>query len=116
MILLDTNALLWARSSGDGPEGQGSVDKALTDGRLGTPTITFLEAARLHWDNRLDLGMPPDVWHQRLIDRGLREVPLSGRMAVVAAGLEARSGFHGGARRPDRHRDRSRTGIHPGHV
>jgi len=97
VILLDTNALLWAAVDHPVmcPTAKALVDKALTDGRLGTPTITFLEAARLHWDNRLDLGMPPDVWRQRLIDRGLREVPLSGRMAVVAAGLEARSGFHG---------------------
>ena len=97
MILLDTNALLWASVDhrAMGHEAKTLVDQALAGGRLGAPTITFLEAARLHWDRRVDLGMPPDAWRRRLVDRGLREVPLTGRMAVVAAGLEARHGFHG---------------------
>lgn len=97
MILLDTNALLWATANSRriGTKTKRRLDNALADGQLAVPTIVFLEAARLHWANRVDLGMSPDIWHRRHIDLGLREIPLTGKIAVAAAALEPRRGFHG---------------------
>ena len=94
MILLDTNALLWATANSRrmGTKTKRRLDDALVDGQLAVPTIVFLEAAMLHWANRVDLGMSPDIWHRRHINLGLREIPLTGKIAVAAAALEPRSG------------------------
>ena len=96
MILLDTNVLL-RMTAGDPKIGERTrrlIDVAIPTETIAVPTIVFLEAARLHWDNRVDLGMSPEDWRRAHIRRGVAEVPLTGRIAVQAADLHARQGFH----------------------
>ena len=96
MILLDTNVLL-RMTAGDPKIGNRTrqlIDEAIHAQSIAVPTIVFLEAARLHWDNRVDLGMPPEEWRHAHIRRGVAEIHLTGRIAVQAADLHARQGFH----------------------
>lgn len=96
MILLDTNVLL-RMTAGDSKIGQRTrqlLDDAIYTQSIAVATIVFLEAARLHWDNRVDLGMPPEEWRIAHIRRGVTEIHLTGRIAVQAADLHARQGFH----------------------
>lgn len=96
MILLDTNVLL-RMTAGDSKVGKHArqiIDDAIHSQGIAVPTIVFLEAARLHWDNRVDLGMPPEEWRRAHIRRGVAEVHLTGKIAVQAADLHARYGFH----------------------
>ena len=54
----------------------------------------MLEVTRLHWDGRIDLRRVPEVWHRELLDMGVREVPVTSEIAILAASLETRDGFH----------------------
>ena len=96
MILLDTNVLLRMTAGNPkiGKRARQVIDDAIHAQGIGVPTIVFLEAARLHWDNRVDLGMPPEEWRHAHIRRGVAEVHLTGGIAVQAAYLHARHGFH----------------------
>lgn len=96
MILLDTNVLL-RMTVADRKIGERSrhlIDEAIHDDGVGVPAIVFLEAARLHWDERVNLGMPPEAWRKVHLRRGVLEVPLTGDIAIQAADLYARQGFH----------------------
>ena len=96
MIVLDTNVLL-RMTAGDPKIGKRTrqlIDEAIHSQSIAVPTIVFLEAARLHWDNRVDLGMSPEEWRYAHIRRGVAEVHLTGKIAVQAAELHAQQGFH----------------------
>ena len=96
MILLDTNVLL-RMTAADPKIGERSrhlIDEAIHADGVGVPTIVFLEAARLHWDERVNLGIPPGDWRKAHILRGVLEIPLTGEIAIQAADLYARQGFH----------------------
>lgn len=96
MILLDTNVLL-RMTAGDPKIGKRTrqlIEDAICTQSIAVPTIVFLEAARLHWDNRVDLGMSPEEWRLAHIRRGVAEIHLTGKIAVQAADLHARQGFH----------------------
>lgn len=96
MIVLDTNVLLrmTAEDPKMGKRTRQVIDDAVYTQSIAVPTVVFFEAARLHWDNRVDLGMPPDKWRLAHIDRGVAEIYLTGKIAVQAADLHARQGFH----------------------
>lgn len=87
MILLDTHVLIW---------------HALGDRRLGTRTRKLIEAkssasevsfsALSMWElellsaaQRIRLDLPCEQWRMRLLGRGLREVPIDGEIALIAA-------------------------------
>lgn len=70
------------------------IDEAIHEDGVGVPAIVFLEAARLHWDGRVNLGMPPEAWRKAHLRRGVLEVPLTGDIAIQAADLYAQQGFH----------------------
>ena len=96
MMLLDTNVLLRMTAADPkiGKRSQKLIDEAIHTQNVGVPTIVFLETARLHWDRRVDLGMHPEEWRRAHIRRGVIEFPLTGKIAVQAADLHARQGFH----------------------
>lgn len=96
MIFLDTNVLLRVTTADPkiGNRSRQLIDEAIHDQRVGVPTIVFLEAARLHWENKVDLGMPPEAWRRAHLHRGVLELPLTGKIAVQAADLHAQQGFH----------------------
>ncbi len=87
MILLDTHVLIW---------------HALGDRRLGARTRKLIEAkssasevsfsALSMWElelfsaaQRIRLDLPCEPWRMRLLGRGLREVPIDGEIALIAA-------------------------------
>ena len=96
MIVLDTNVLLrmTAEDPKIGKRTRQLIDDAVYTRSIAVPAIVFFEAARLHWDKRVDLGMPPEEWRLAHIHRGVTEIHLTGRIAVQAADLHARQGFH----------------------
>ncbi len=95
-IILDTDALLWMSqgSSRLGQETRGTIDEAIQDGTARFSPISMLEATRLHWGGRIDLKRPPETWHRELLDRGVREVPVTTDITILAASLEPQEGFH----------------------
>ena len=95
-IILDTDALLWMAqgSSRLGREARDTIDGAIQDGTVRFSPISMLEATRLHWDGRIDLRRAPETWHRELLDRGVREVPVTTDITILAASLEPQEGFH----------------------
>jgi len=95
-IILDTDALLWMSqgSSRLGKETRVTIEEAIREGRVRFSPISMLEATRLHWDGRIDLRRAPEVWHRELLDRGVREVPVTTNITILAASLEPQEGFH----------------------
>ncbi len=94
VILLDTHVLIWL-DSGDrqlGRETRQLVDSALQEDALAVSAITFWETAMLVERQRIALSVPTLVWRHNLLSNGLREIPISGEIGVMAATL---SSFHG---------------------
>ncbi len=94
MILLDTHALLWLDQGLPrlGPQARQAADRALREGCLAISAVSFWEAAVLVERGRVELDKPTEVWRRELLQSGLIEVPLDGRIAITAIGLP---GLHG---------------------
>ena len=94
MILLDTHALLWQDQGLPrlGPQARQAADRALREGCLAISAVSFWEAAVLVERGRVELDKPTEVWRRELLQSGLIEVPLDGRIAITAIGLP---GLHG---------------------
>ena len=95
-LILDTGVLLWMSQGNDrlGPRTRAILDAAGQAGSLSFSAISMLEIARLHADGRIDLRRAPELWYRELIDRGVREIPVTAEMALLAAALESKEGFH----------------------
>jgi PIN domain nuclease of toxin-antitoxin system len=93
VILLDTNALLWLASEDKrlGSRSREVADAALGEDELAVSAILFCEVAALAVLAKIKLGLPMLAWRQDLLDRGLREWPVDGEIAIRA--VELRS-FH----------------------
>lgn len=94
MILLDTHVLVWldAGDSRLGKRALESIDTALGSGELYVSAISFWEVAMLVNKGRIDMTLEIDVWRGMLLDNGLVEVPMTGKIGIRSAAL---SGFHG---------------------
>ena len=95
-LMLDTDALLWMSRCDPrlGPDATATIEAAARDGSLRFAAISMLEVARLHWDGRVKLPTLPEVWHRQLLDTGVREISITSEIAMLAASLQARHGFH----------------------
>lgn len=96
VIILDTVALLWM-SQGSPRLGRRTsleVEEAALDGSLRFSAISMLEVFRLHWEDRIDLREPPEVWRRGLLDVGVHEIPVTSEIAGLAGSLKVRHGFH----------------------
>lgn len=95
MLLLDTNALLWALS--DDPRLSGAtrelIEEAWATGAIAVSAATFWEIALLVERQRLTLATAPQTWRQERIADGLVELPLHGEEALRAVRL-GEDGFH----------------------
>lgn len=89
MIVLDTHVLVWLDQGLPelGPRCRGLVDRALADDVLTVSAITFWEVAMLVARKRLAIGIAVDRWRRDLLAAGVREVPVDGRIGVLAASL-----------------------------
>ncbi len=94
MILLDTHALLWMDQGLPrlGSRARKASEGALREGCLAISAVSFWEAAVLVERGRVELDKPTEVWRRELLQSGLIEVPLDGRIAITAIGLP---GLHG---------------------
>ena len=90
MLLLDTHVLVWmdADDLALGPQARQAIRRAWSVGEVAVSAISFWEVAMLAQRGRLHLPVPPDTWRADLLGAGVREIPLDGRVAVAAAGLE----------------------------
>ena len=90
VILIDTRVAIWiATSSGLlGPKSRTLIANAAGEDRLLISAISFWEIALLASKRRLSLGTASSELRLQLIDAGVTELPLTGPIAILAAGLE----------------------------
>lgn len=93
MILLDTHAAIWlAIDQGLGKQSQRIADKALADDRLAISAFSFWELAMLIAKRRLRALKSAGEQRAKLLAAGIRELPLTGEIAILAAELENLNG------------------------
>jgi PIN domain nuclease of toxin-antitoxin system len=90
MLLLDTHVLVWmdADDAALGSQARQTIRQAWSVGEVAVSAISFWEVAMLAQRGRLQLPVPPNTWRADLLEAGVREIPLDGRVAVAAAALE----------------------------
>ncbi len=90
MIVLDTHTLVWMDCNDSllGPRTRGLIEDAWRSDVVAVSAISFWEAMMLAERGRIILPVPADVWRFDLLQAGLREIPLDGRVALLAARLE----------------------------
>jgi PIN domain nuclease of toxin-antitoxin system len=89
VILLDTHAAIWlAVDKGLGRQSQRMADKALADDRLAISAFSFWELAMLIAKRRLRALKSASEQRAKLLTAGIRELPLTGEIAILAAELE----------------------------
>lgn len=93
MILLDTHAAIWlAIDKGLGRQSQRMVDRALADDRLAISAFSFWELAMLIAKRRLRALKSAGEQRAKLLTAGIRELPVTGEIAILAAELENLNG------------------------
>lgn len=90
MILLDTHVLVWLDQDNPklGPRCRTAIDEALAEDDLAVSAISFWEVAMLVTKQRLAIAIALSQWRRDLIAGGIRELPLDGRVGLLAADLE----------------------------
>jgi PIN domain nuclease of toxin-antitoxin system len=89
MLLLDTHVLIWFAEDNPrlGARATKLADAALQrDAVLGS-AVSFWEIAMLVDKRRMELALAPKAMRQKVLEQGIREVPLSGALAISAAEL-----------------------------
>jgi len=86
LILLDTHVLLW-QEQGDrrlGPQTRRAVARALAEGQAAVSAISFWEIGMRMQKGQLALRFELDAWRRDLLDQGVSEIPVNGRLAARA--------------------------------
>ena len=88
VMLLDTHVLVWLDEGSDklGKQARHAIERAFEDDALAVCAISFWELAMLQQRGRIDLP-PLGPWREELLDMGLREVAVDGKIGLAAAGL-----------------------------
>jgi PIN domain nuclease of toxin-antitoxin system len=93
VILLDTHAAVWlAIDQRLGKQSQTIADKALADDRLTLSAFSFWELGMLIAKRRLRALKSAGELRAKLLGAGIRELPLAGDIAILAAELEGLTG------------------------
>lgn len=89
-MILDTHALLWMDRNDPalGPVARQRIEADWGAGQLAVSAISFWEAAMLAERGRIVLPMPAALWREDWIRAGLVEIPVDGRIALLAAQLD----------------------------
>ena len=93
MLVLDTHALVWLVED-TGRRGRTFVNRAnraLSRNELAVPSIVFWEVAMKAGAGRIELEVPPAQWRNAVLALGIRELVLTGDIAIAAASL---ANFH----------------------
>ena len=90
MIVLDTHAAIWFLTDDTalGRQSRSAADAALMEDRLSVSAITFWEIAMLIKKQRLQTRQSPGEQRARALAAGIRELPVSGDVALLAVELE----------------------------
>lgn len=86
MILLDTHVLLW-HEKGDqrlGVKARDTFRRELPNGDVAVSPISFWEVGLGIQKGRLTLSLDLTLWRQDLLEQGLVEIPVDGRIAARA--------------------------------
>jgi len=86
LIVLDTHVLLWYER-GDrrlGPQARRTFESALQAGDAAVSAISFWEVGMQVGRGRLDFRLDLDAWRRDLMEQGLIEIPVDGRIACRA--------------------------------
>jgi PIN domain nuclease of toxin-antitoxin system len=93
VILLDTHTAIWlATDQGLGKQSQRLINKALAGDCLAISAISFWELAMLIARQRLRALKSPVEQRSKMLSAGIRELPLTGEIAILAAELETLHG------------------------
>lgn len=90
MIVLDTHALLWMDGN-DATLGQQArlmIEQAWRKDSVAVSAISFWEAAMLALRGRIELPAAAEIWRAELMQAGIREIPVDGRLALLATRLD----------------------------
>lgn len=90
MILPDPHILLWMDrdDSALGPRSRQLILDGWQRGAVAVSAISFWEAAILAQRGRIALPTPVETGRAELLEAGVREIPLDGRILLKAAQLE----------------------------
>ncbi len=88
-ILMDTHVVVWllGRVQRLGRGARGLIDTAGDADTALVSAFSFWEVAMLVQSGRLLLTQPAAGWRQRVLELGIQEVPVSGDIGILAAGL-----------------------------
>ncbi len=94
MLLLDTHVLIWLAEDSPrlGARATKLADAALQRDAVLVSAVSFWEIAMLVDKGRMELALAPKAMRQKVLEQGIREVPLTGAVAISAAELAE---FHG---------------------
>lgn len=90
MIVLDTHALLWMDRNDQtlGPQTRDLIENTWRSDVVAVSAISFWETALLADRGRIVLPVPAEAWRLDLLQAGLREIAVDGRVALLATRLE----------------------------
>jgi len=90
VIVLDTHALLWMDRDDPalGAASRRLIEEAWRAGQVAVSTISFWETAMLALSGRIVLPLPASEWRAELLQAGIREIALDGRIGILATQLE----------------------------
>ena len=90
VIVLDTHALLWMDRNDPmlGPQSRALIENIWRSDVVAVSAISFWETALLADRGRIVLPVPAEAWRLDLLQAGLREIVVDGRVALLATRLE----------------------------
>ncbi len=93
MIILDTHVLVWYALDDErlGRSARRRIQAAVRATELGVSAISYWEIAMLAAAGRLRLDGSPDAFRTEALARGIDEVAVDGKIAIVASRL---AGMH----------------------
>ena len=90
MIVLDTHTLLWMDKDDDalGKQSRIIIEQAWKSDVVAVSAISFWECSLLEQRGRIHLPLAVEVWRADLLQAGIKEIALDGRIAFLASALE----------------------------
>ena len=90
MIVLDTHALLWMDRNDPslGKQSRSLIVAAWRTSAVAVSAISFWEAAMLAQRGRISLPVTVETWRTDLLQAGVQEIPLNGRIALMATSFQ----------------------------
>ena len=90
MIILDTHALLWVDrdDASLGKKSRAIIEQTWKKDTVAVNAISFWETSLLLQKGNIELPVSVEAWRWELLHAGIREVPLDGRIALLASSLD----------------------------